>query len=132
MRNFYTLFHKTILTLNTPSRSGYTVHIYYSESCLTIIECWLTWTEIFCSYRLKYVALHYSCSPELQLLDMGLCSLGKLLTPLLLWDKICNYTFLNALMSLSLPKLLEYITQSVMTEKEVCEGPELQVSLAVL
>ena len=89
-------------------------------------------TETFCFCRLKYVALHYSCSPELRLLDMGVCSLDKLLTPLLLQHKICNYTFLNALMSLSLPKLLQYIRQSVMTEKEVCEGPELQISLDVI
>lgn len=90
------------------------------------------WTEMFCFYRPKYVALHYSCSPELQLLDMGVCSLNELLTPLLLRHKICNYTFLNALMSLSLPKLLEYIRQSMMTEKEVCKGPELQILLGVI
>jgi len=53
--------------------------------------------------------------------------LDELLTPLLLWDKICNYTFLNAVMSVSLPKQLEYIRQSAMTEKQVCEGPELQI-----
>lgn len=67
------------------------------------------WTETDCFDRLKHVALHYSCSPELQLLGRGGCGLDELLTPLLLWHKICNSTFLNALVSLSLPKLLEYI-----------------------
>lgn len=90
------------------------------------------WTETFCFYTLKYVTLHYFHSPELQLLDMRVCSLDGLLTPVLLWDKISNYVFLNALMSLSLSKLLEYIRQCAMTEKEVCEGPELQISSGVM
>lgn len=63
---------------------------------------------------------------------MGLCGLGELLTPLLLHPEICNYTFLNALTLLSLPKQLKHMRQPVMTGKEVCEGPELKISLGVL
>lgn len=63
---------------------------------------------------------------------MGVCSLDELLTPLLLLHAVCNYTFLNALTSLSLPKLLEHVRQSMMTEKEVCEEPALQISLGVI
>lgn len=79
---------------------------------------------------MKYVALHYSYSPELLLLDLRVC-LEELLIPLLAWDKICSEAFCNTLMYLSVHKLLEYIRQSMMQAKEECEESELEISLGV-